>query len=297
MDSHFLQVSESHTVHYQIIGDDHDPPLILIHGGPGAGCTDNDLNFIRDIKIRTILLDQRGCGKSTPAGNVTENTTQLLIADIISLMDHLQISKAKILGGSWGSTLATLFALQYHERVESLILRGLFLGTQASRSVYEDPDTDAYRILNSQVPSSYEGTVWEYYYDQLLSNNTETQRNYARLFAEYNLHQITEGKVKQLDEGVDIDKVLATNRIRLHYSVNDFFIAENYIWDHIQLLADIPITIVHGEYDEVCAPVDVRRWAKLLPHTKVLWVKGGHSPKEKAIIQGVRKAILSHLNI
>jgi len=291
MSSHYFTVSERHTIHYQIIGDDHKPTLVLIHGGPGTGCTDNDLKFIQDLGIRAILIDQRGCGKSIPAGDVTDNTTQHLIDDIISIMDHLRISKAKLLGGSWGSTLATLFTMQHPKRVESLILRGLFLGTQASRAMYEDPHTNAYRILCSHIPYTYEGSPWQYYYDQLLSNNIDVQRNYARLFAEYNLHKITEGKVTRLDAGIDIDLIIATDRIRLHYSVNDFFIAKNYIFNHIQLLTNTPVTIVHGKYDEICSPEDVKLWTKLLPHTKVKWVEAGHSPKEDAIIQGVRQAI------
>lgn len=291
MNSHFLKVSKTHTIHYQTIGIESDPPILLLHGGPGVGCTENDLNFFYGLKVKGILIDQRGCGLSTPKGSVIENTSQDLVNDIIVLMGFLNIKKAKILGGSWGSTLAILFAIQYPERVDSLLLRGLFTATKKSWASYEDPSTHAFKKLISYVPKSYKGTVWEYYYNKLVQGNETDQKKFVRLFAEYNLQKITEGKVTTLEPDIDIHELLNINRVRLHYMVHDFFIEENYIWKHISLIKDIPIILVHGKSDEICDPLTVERFSSLLPKSSVHWVEAGHSPKEKAIIEGVRSAL------
>lgn len=295
IDSHFLQVSELHTIHYAVIGDDKDPPLLLLHGGPGVGCTENDWRFVSDLKVCAILIDQRGCGKSTPRGSVIENNTQILIEDILSIMNLLKIEKAKILGGSWGSTLAILFAMEYPERVETLLLRGLFMANKKSWASYADQNTRAYKILQSHIPRYYQGKIWDYYYEKLISGTQSDQEKHVRYFAEYNIHKITEGKVNTLESNVDIKEVLAINRVRLHYMTNDFFIENNYIWNNISSLQNIPITIIHGKYDDICDPSTVEKFSNVLPHITVLWVEAGHSPKENAIVQGVRMAISNSL--
>ena len=289
--SHYIQVSELHNIHYQTIGHEKDPPLILIHGGPGVGCTENDLRFVAGIKVKAILIDQRGCGKSTPKGSIAENSTQNLIDDIICIMDFLNIPKANILGGSWGSTLAILFTMQHQDRVENLLIRGLFMATKKSWDSYNDQTTKAFKKLKSYISEDCNGTIWECYYDKLINSNTPDQEKFVRYFAEYNIEKITEGKATSLEPNVDIKEVLAINRIRLHYMVNDFFIEDNYIWNNISTLQNIPITIIHGKYDEICDPSAVEKFSNLLPHTTVLWVKSGHSPKENALVKGVRMAI------
>ena len=291
MASHYLQVSEVHKIHYQIIGDDNDPPLILIHGGPGVGCTENDLRFVLDLGVRAILIDQRGCGRSTPKGSVLDNTTQYLIDDIVAVMDDLGINKAKILGGSWGSTLAILFTMQHPDKVDILLLRGLFMATKKSWVAYEDKNTDAYRHLSSMLPDNYKINIWRFYYEKLISGNADDQEKYARYFAEFNLQKITEGKVIALEANVNINEILAINRIKLHYMVNDFFIEDDYIWKRISSLQGLPITVIHGIHDEICDPFAVKKFAAQLPNVSIMWVKAGHSPKDDAIVKAVRSAV------
>src|SRR5690606_18627152 len=80
---------------------------------------------------RIIMLDQRGCGKSTPHATddpvLEDNTTWDLVSDIEALRLRLGIASWVVFGGSWGSTLSLAYALTHPERVRALILRGIFL--------------------------------------------------------------------------------------------------------------------------------------------------------------------------
>lgn len=294
MTSYYLKVSELHVIHYQVLGNERDPALILLHGGPGVGCTDNDFRFVKDIAVRAVLIDQRGCGKSTPTGAIHDNTTQDLIEDIVAVMDYLTIRKASILGGSWGSSLAILFAMKYPERIDRLILRGLFLATKESRSKYEDNSTLAYQVLKSHTEENRDSDVWRFYYKMLTRGSNSEQEIFAKKFSEYNLSKISEGKVTQLDLDINMQLLIPINRIKLHYMVNDFFIKDNYIWDNIKLLEHLSITIVHGKFDEVCAPVIVDRFISKLTKASIVWVDAGHNPNDDAIVEGVRRVISHH---
>jgi proline iminopeptidase len=126
----FLQVSEIHRVFYQLGGNPNGKPVIVLHGGPGAGCTPAYFRYFNPEKYHIILHDQRGCGLSTPYGELKENTTQNLVEDIEKLRTHLKLGKVVLFGGSWGSTLALAYGETYPQNVSAMILRGIFLSTK-----------------------------------------------------------------------------------------------------------------------------------------------------------------------
>ena len=106
---HFLEVSELHTVWIGEYGNPKGIPIIFLHGSPGGGCMPNVAQFYNPDVYRIILVDQRGCGKSSPQDEIQENTTQDLIADLEKIRKHLQINKWIVTGGSWGATLALAY--------------------------------------------------------------------------------------------------------------------------------------------------------------------------------------------
>ncbi|MFN6994614.1 MAG: prolyl aminopeptidase, partial [Aquincola tertiaricarbonis] len=103
------------------------PTLILLHGGPGAGCGPKMRRFHDPKHYRIVLFDQRGAGRSTPHADLVDNTTGHLVADIERLRGHLGIERWQVFGGSWGSTLALAYAQAHPERVTELVLRGIFM--------------------------------------------------------------------------------------------------------------------------------------------------------------------------
>ncbi len=102
--------------------DPQAPTLILLHGNG-----EDHTYFVKQIPafsphFRLILMDTRGQGRST--GGDGELNFSVFAADLLALMDHLQIAKAHLLGFSDGGNLALTFALAHPERVQSLILNG-----------------------------------------------------------------------------------------------------------------------------------------------------------------------------
>jgi len=122
-----LKVSDVHTLYYEESGNKDGTPVIFVHGGPGGGTSPINRRFFNPEKYRIILLDQRGCGKSTPHASLEDNTTWHLVEDIETLRKELQIEKWIVFGGSWGSTLSLSYAVKHPEVVQGLILRGIFM--------------------------------------------------------------------------------------------------------------------------------------------------------------------------
>ena len=127
----WLNVGQIHQIYFEECGNPTGRPVVFLHGGPGSGCNPTQRRFFDPAHYRIILLDQRGCGRSKPQGEVAQNTTDALVDDIEALRVHLNIEKWHVFGGSWGSTLAIAYAVKHAARVISLTLRGIFLSRPA----------------------------------------------------------------------------------------------------------------------------------------------------------------------
>ena len=130
-DQRVLPVGNGHHVYLEQCGKVDGVPIIVFHGGPGGGCSPTMRRYFDPNYYRIILFDQRGCGRSRPNAEVNHNTTWHLMADIEHIRNLLKIDSWMIFGGSWGSTLALIYAQKHPQLVRHLILRGIFLGTQA----------------------------------------------------------------------------------------------------------------------------------------------------------------------
>ena len=126
-DSGTLQVDGRHTLYFEQCGNPDGKPVVLLHGGPGAGCSAKMRRFHDPSRYRIVLFDQRGSGRSTPHADLVDNTTWDLVADIERLRGKLGIDRWQVFGGSWGSTLALAYAEAHPQRVTELVLRGIFM--------------------------------------------------------------------------------------------------------------------------------------------------------------------------
>jgi len=127
--NHFLlPVEGEHQLYVEQCGNPNGQPVVFIHGGPGAGCSTNDRRFFDPEKYHIILFDQRGCGRSQPFGSLVQNETAFLVTDLETIRQQLKIKQWHVFGGSWGSTLALVYAQTHSTSVLSLVLRGIFLG-------------------------------------------------------------------------------------------------------------------------------------------------------------------------
>ena len=113
----FLSVGDGHTLYYETRGNPDAIPVVFLHGGPGGGLNTLAYDFFDLSQYFVILFDQRGCGQSTPAQELTHNNIDALVEDVEKLRLHLKIDKWVVAGASWGSALAMFYAEKYNSSI------------------------------------------------------------------------------------------------------------------------------------------------------------------------------------
>lgn len=253
-----LPVSDLHTLHVQEAGNPDGPPVVFFHGGPGAGISPIHRRFFDPTFWRVVLFDQRGSGKSTPLGELKENTTWDLVADAERIRLHLGIPKWLVFGGSWGSTLGLAYAETHPERVTGIILRGIFLGRKLE---IDWTFTDGLRRLEPEGWDEFvapltpreRGAIVRAYHRKLTSDDPAVRRAAALAWNKFETHA---SKLVPLDEPVaeeDVPKEIALARIEAHYFLNGSFLkSDDQLLRDAERLRRIPGVIVQGKYDLVC---------------------------------------------
>ncbi|KAK9828535.1 hypothetical protein WJX72_000641 [[Myrmecia] bisecta] len=234
-----LKVSEFHTLHYEEYGKPDGKHALVLHGGPGAGCYPNHARMFDTNKWRVVLVDQRGCGKSTPSGCLVENTTQALVADCERLRQHLGIADWVVLGGSWGSTLAVAYAITHPDRIAGIILRGVCLMRPCELDWMYKGGAAALQpkgwidFLSHLTPAEQQDPLRSYY-ARLTSDHAPTRDAAARAWLSYEM------------------AVVAQARLEAHYSINGAFLTEPPLLAGIDRIRHIPCIAVQGRLDFVC---------------------------------------------
>jgi proline iminopeptidase len=266
-----LRVSELHEIYHEQSGSAAGQPVVFVHGGPGGGTDPTYRRFFDPAQYRIVLFDQRGCGKSRPHASLEENTTWHLVADMERLRERLGIDRWVVFGGSWGSTLSLAYAETHPERVEALILRGIFLLRPAEiRWFYQDGAShifpDAWEHYLAAIPEPERDDLVAAYYRRLTSDDAEVRARAAKAWS------IWEGSTSKLyPDQRHIDKyggdefAQAFARIECHYFVNGgFFERPDQLLADIDRIRHIPAVIVQGRYDVVCPMTTAwdlhRRW-------------------------------------
>ncbi|MDT0445787.1 prolyl aminopeptidase [Streptomyces johnsoniae] len=149
-----LDVGEGHRMYWETCGNPDGVPAVVVHGGPGSGCTPGARRYFDPAAYRLVLFDQRGCGRSTPhaadpATGLGTNTTDRLLDDMDLLRDHLGIDRWLVFGGSWGCVLGLLHALRRPDRVAAMVLSGLATGRRAETDLLT-------RGLGQYFPAAWE---------------------------------------------------------------------------------------------------------------------------------------------
>ncbi len=258
-DSGFLSVSPLHRMYYEQCGNPHGKPVVFLHGGPGAGCSSKARRFFDPAHYRIVLFDQRGCGRSTPHAELTDNTTWHLVADIERLREHLGLARWQVFGGSWGSTLALAYAQTHPERVSELVLRGIFMLRRWELEWFYQNGCDAlypdaWETYLAAIPEVERGDLMSAYYRRLTGADPEARLAAAKAWS------VWEGSTSfllpdpQHVAGTAVDAfALAFARIECHYFVHGgFFEHEDQLLRNAGRLRGIPAVIVQGRYDVVC---------------------------------------------
>jgi proline iminopeptidase len=292
-----LRVSEIHELHVEEAGNPSGPPVIFFHGGPGAGISPLHRRFFDPAFWRVILFDQRGAGKSTPLGELRENTTWDLVEDAERIRTHLGIEKWLVFGGSWGSTLGVAYAERHPERVTGLILRGVFL---ARRSELEWSFTDGVRRI---WPDAWEkfvapltprerGAIMRAYHRRLTSEDPAERAAAALAWNAYEeiASRLLPDPAPSAEE--DVPHQIAVARIEAHYFVNRTFLgSDDQLLREAGCLRTLPGIIIQGRYDLVCPMQSAWDLAAAWPEARLVIVPGaGHAADEPGIASALVEA-------
>ncbi|MCH8175029.1 MAG: prolyl aminopeptidase [Proteobacteria bacterium] len=295
---HSLRVSELHELYVDEAGNPDGIPVLFVHGGPGGGCDASSRRFYDPALYRIVTFDQRGCGRSTPHGELAENTSQNLIADIEAIRVHLAIDSWVLFGGSWGSTLSLLYAQHHPERVKALILRGIFLCRQCDFDwLYKEGANrifpDYWEEFIKPIPQSERDDLAQAYYSRLLGDDELLRMGAAKAWSawEGNCSKLRPSPTT-LAKFTKPHNALALARIETHYFVNKGFIDENQILNNMQPIKDIPGRIVHGRYDMVCPLDSALSLHQQWPNSELVIVRdAGHSASEPGIVDALIIAV------
>lgn len=294
---HKLKVDEFHNISFQKHGNPNGSTFLFLHGGPGIGTSPRDLSFFDLKQCQVILLDQRGCGRSTPKGCLQNNTTQHIINDIEEILRFCKLSEVYLFGGSWGSSLALLYALANPHKVKGMVLRGLFTCTKEERKYFEQGGSkmqypQVWERFTSFVPQEIQHNPFQYYFDRILYGTKEQQEKYSYELTRYGYMLSSNSGNEDIDQLLSSRDHLPANKILAYYSVNDFFIPDNYLYNHIDQLNHIPIHLIHGIHDEITRVEFARLFVDKSHFIQLTEVDAGHSAQEnntkKALIEAVK---------
>lgn len=253
-----LSVPGGHDLYFEESGNARGKPVLIVHGGPGGGSNPTMRRYHDPSRYRIILLDQRGCGRSTPHASITNNTTWDLVDDMERLRRHLGIERWQLLGGSWGSTLSLAYAEAHPDRVTELVLRGIFLLRAAElRWFYEDGANwlfpDAYAAFLAPIPAAERGDIIAAYHRRLTHADQRVQIEAARAWSLWEGSTIALRQDAARIRHFTVDAyALAFARIECHYFINRGFLThDTQLLDGAPRLGPIPGVIVHGRYDVV----------------------------------------------
>ena len=284
-----LEVGCGHRLYVEECGNPRGLPVLVLHGGPGGGCSPAMRRYFDPRLFRIVLFDQRGCGRSRPHASVEANTTWHLIADIEEIRRALGVERFLLFGGSWGATLALVYAETHPDRVSGLVLRGVFLMTEAELDWFYRGGAgrfwpELWESFLRPLPAAERADPVAGYHRRLFSGNEAEEARHAAIWAGW----------ENALASIDNDGPAATAagpyarafaRIENHYFVNRGFLeADGQILRDIGRIAHLPAVIVQGRYDMICPPAGAHALAGAWPGAGLRMVaRAGHALSEPGI--------------
>jgi proline iminopeptidase len=291
-----LEVGDGHLLYWETCGNPDGKPALVIHGGPGSGCTPWHRRLFDPAVYRIVLFDQRGCGRSTPHASepqidLSTNTTQQLVADMELLRRELDVDRWLLLGGSWGSTLSLSYAETHPDRVSQIVLWGITTGRRAEadwwfRGGVAPLFPVQWAALRAGVPADErEGDIVEAYSRMLHDADPEVRRRAALDWCTWESTTMDWPPTGALD-GRYTDPVfaLAFARLVTHYVGHDFFLEDGILLRNAHLLAKIPAVLVHGRHDLMAPIANAWDLEHAWPGAELVVVEdAGHAGTERLI--------------
>jgi len=290
-DRGMLDVGDGHRTYWETCGNPGGKAAVVLHGGPGSGCTEWHRRLFDPQAYRIVLFDQRGCGRSTPHvggpdTTLEHNTTWHLVADIERLRHHLGIARWLVLGGSWGSTLALAYAERHPDRVTELILFGVTTGRRKEfdwwfrGGVAPLFPAQWERLCAAVPPDARHYDIIETYSRLLNDADLAVRERAAVEWCMWESATLAWPPLPRLaPRFTDPAYAMAFARLVTHYVRHDGWIEDDALLRGAGVLAAVPGTMVQGRLD-VGAPI---AWAwdlhRVWPSAQLMVVESeGHAP-------------------
>ncbi|AVL53304.1 prolyl aminopeptidase [Roseobacter denitrificans] len=288
-DQRMLDVGQGHRIYVEQCGNPAGIPVIVLHGGPGGGCSPAMRRYFDPTVFRVILFDQRGCGRSRPHASVTHNTTWHLVDDIELIRRTLDIDDWIVFGGSWGATLSLIYAQSHPDRTRHLVLRGVFLMTQAELDWFYGGGAgkfwpEVWARFTGPIPEDERGDLIEAYRRRLFSGDMPQETRFAKAWSSWeNALASIHSSGTSGDAPGEYARAFA--RLENHYFSNAGFLDfDGQILANVGRIAHIPGVIVQGRYDMICPPDSAYRLAEAWENCELKMVRNaGHALSEPGI--------------
>ncbi len=288
-DQRHIDVGDGHIVYMEQCGNPAGVPVVVLHGGPGGGCSPAMRRYFDPAHYRVILFDQRGCGRSRPHASVQANTSWHLVADIERIRRALGLEQMVLFGGSWGATLALTYAISHPDRVRHLVLRGVFLAEQSELDWFYGGGVGAFfpdllqRFLAPLAPQDRAAPIAAYH-RLLFCGDLEVEIKAARAWSAWE-----NALASIFNEGVwgesPAEYARAFARLENHYFANNCFLeSDGWIVKNRARIEGIGASIVQGRYDLVCPPASAWKLAQGWDRAELQIVPlAGHALSEPGI--------------
>ncbi|MFD1936627.1 MULTISPECIES: prolyl aminopeptidase [Nonomuraea] len=289
-DHGMLDTGDGNLVYWEVCGNPEGKPALVVHGGPGSGCSTGIRRYFDPGRYRVVLFDQRNCGRSTPhagdpAADMSRNTTEHLLADMERLREHLGIDRWLLFGGSWGSTLILAYAERHPGRVSEIVISGVtttrrseidWLYRGVGRFFPEEWD----RFRSGLPETDRDGDLVAAYARLMESPDPEVRSKAAIDWCTWEDAAVSlepNGAPNPYSDGAPAD-LLAFVRICAHYFAHGAWLEEGVLLRDAGRLAGIPGVLIHGRLDLSSPPDTAWELARAWPDAQLIVIgDSGHT--------------------
>jgi proline iminopeptidase len=291
-----LKLGAGHQMHWQASGNPAGVPVICIHGGPGSSLSPLHQRLFDPVKFWVIQYDQRGCGLSEPRGAIHANQTADLIEDIERLRKSLHVSQWHVVGGSWGGSLALLYAQSYAEVVNQVLLRSPFLCTAPEIENYTQSPPKSCQNLWQQINKQLQPRTFETILDFshrvfCLENDMPAQVRLAQAWFAYESAMSAFPLPAPTLGALDDHALIARYKIQMHYLKHRCFVTQS-ILERVEILRTLDLKLIHGEQDALCPFENSLAIQQAAPQAQLVPISGvGHNMFDERMLG----AMLAHI--
>jgi proline iminopeptidase len=291
-----LDVGDGNRVYWETCGNPGGKPALVLHGGPGSGSSPYFRRLFDPAAYRIVLLDQRGCGRSTPHASAYDtdmgvNTTAHLLADLELLRRRLGVERWLVWGLSWGSVLGLRYAQTRPGVVSELVLTGVATGSDAEVELLTRGlgriFPEAFEKFLAPLPESErDGSVAAAYRRLLASPDPRVRERAARAWTDWETATVPAppGSVEEFEDPVFR---MGFARTVTHYFAHGHFLGEDgVVLRDAPRLAGIPGTLVQGGLDFGNLLGTVWRLHHAWPGSELVLVDGvGHDAGAEGVVE------------